>query len=53
MVHPMFTSAWRNFNFSAVPLDQLWKETTYEADEFFAQYGLNKEMDSKDLYSFC
>ncbi|KAL0883457.1 hypothetical protein ABMA27_016836 [Loxostege sticticalis] len=49
MVHPMFTSAWRNFNFSAVPLDQLWKETTYEADEFFAQYGLNKEMDNVEV----
>ncbi|VVC93940.1 unnamed protein product, partial [Leptidea sinapis] len=31
--HPRYTSTWREFNFSHIPLDQLWKEITYDQDE--------------------
>ncbi|XP_063825887.1 uncharacterized protein LOC135075372 [Ostrinia nubilalis] len=49
ITHPVLTSAWRNFNFSAVPLDKLWKDITYEPEEFFAQYGLNGEMHNVEV----
>ncbi|XP_023954038.1 degenerin-like protein asic-1 [Bicyclus anynana] len=39
--HPRYTSTWRNFNFSRIPLDQLWEEITYNQDDFFVQYALD------------
>ncbi|CAF4907687.1 unnamed protein product [Pieris macdunnoughi] len=47
--HPRYTSTWRDFNFSAISLDQLWDEITYNADDFFVQYGLDSLRDNVEL----
>ncbi|XP_046966153.1 acid-sensing ion channel 2 [Vanessa cardui] len=47
--HPRFTSTWRNFNFSRISLDELWEEITYDADDFFVQYGLDTQRDNVKL----
>ncbi|XP_045447835.1 uncharacterized protein LOC123656174 [Melitaea cinxia] len=44
--HPRYTSTWRNFNFSRIPLDELWEEITYDAEDFFVQYGLDTQRSS-------
>ncbi|CAH2048258.1 unnamed protein product, partial [Iphiclides podalirius] len=49
--HPRYTSAWINFNFSAVSLDRLWQETTYDESEFFVQYGLEGSADNVAITS--
>ena len=45
--HPRYTSTWRNFNFSNIPLDELWEKITYNDDDFFVIYGLDKLKTSK------
>lgn len=45
--HPKFSNSWRNFDFDAVDLNDLFEKATYGESEFFGQYGLDGEADSK------
>ncbi|XP_032517495.2 uncharacterized protein LOC116770221 [Danaus plexippus] len=49
--HPILTSAWRNFNFSSIFLDDLWEEITYNDEDFFVQYALDSVRDNVEVTS--
>ncbi|KAL4707994.1 hypothetical protein ACJJTC_010610 [Scirpophaga incertulas] len=46
--HPRYTSTWRKYNFS-FSLSDLWRNITYEPEEFFAQYGLEGMKDNVEI----
>lgn len=50
--HPKFSNGWRNFDFDAVDLNDLFENATYGKSEFFGQYGLDGEADSKLMIFF-
>ncbi|XP_052758196.1 uncharacterized protein LOC113522312 [Galleria mellonella] len=49
--HPRLTSTWATFNFSAVDLDVLWQDITYDAEEIFVDFSLDGRNDNLELKS--
>ncbi|XP_026734501.1 uncharacterized protein LOC113498621 isoform X1 [Trichoplusia ni] len=47
--HPRFTSAWRDFDFENIDLDEMWGNITYDEKDMFVQYGFNASRDNVDL----